>query len=336
MINSRGFAVLALAAAASTMVIAAPAQAQARAGDQARYAWVKGCAKRDYTVPCGPWTLTLSSGKDLVLKDAVVHPKTAGGKVDKEASAPIAISGNGAHVAYFRKSDGRLVTRDLAKGTVKPLPGDAARLPKGIGMADIDLALSNDGGKLFVDYFDADSTRKSVVANLRNGALTRIPGAEVLQGFSPSGEYVLTSRTTEDNTTEFAVYDASGSEVESRVVPQVVSNNAPIALNDDAKTVAVLITGPNETDRARLRTYDLTEDTVSDAVKLSYAPKREYPARLSWVSGDGLTLWTFRTDAEGNPIAAVRRNVNPDTGAAVKQDSFSLRKNAWTWWLPGD
>ncbi|MEV0583096.1 hypothetical protein [Nonomuraea sp. NPDC050310] len=335
MINSRGYAALALAAAASSIMIAAPAEART-AASPARYAWLDGCPKKDYTVPCGDWTLTLRNGKHVALKDAVVHPRGADGKTDKEASAPIAISGDGSSVGYFRESDNKLVVRDLAGGSVRTLPGATAKLPKGLGMNDLDLAFSNSGDKLFIDYFDAASKLKSVVVDLTSSKVTRINGTEVMQGFSPDGAYVLTSRITADNTTEFAVYDADGQEVESRVVPQVVSNNAPVALNDDGKTVAVVITGPETTSRARLRTYDLSTDTVSDAVKLSYPPEAEYPNRITWESGDGLTLWTSRTDAEGTPVAAVQRRVNPDTGAAVRQDSFKFKRGLWTWWLPGD
>ncbi|MFI6481558.1 hypothetical protein ACIBH1_26750 [Nonomuraea sp. NPDC050663] len=334
MIKSRGFAALALAAAASSMLIAGPAQATAT--NEARYAWLKGCEVKNSFFPCGSWNLTLRNGKNLVLKDAVVFPTTADGKVDKQASAPIAISGNGARAAYFRKSDGKLVVRDLAAGTVTPLPGSAAKLPRGLGMIDIDLAFSANGTKLFIDYFDEAGTAKSVVVDLGSGALTRINGAEMMQSFSPDGSFVLTSRITSDNTTEFAVYDSAGNEVQSQVVPQVVSNNAPIALNDDGTTVAVVITGPETTSKARLRTYDLASDTVSEAVKLSYPPEQEAPTRITWESGDGLTLWTFRSDAEGNPVSAVKRRVNPDTGAAKKADSFKIKQGLWTWWLPGD
>ncbi|MFI6321226.1 hypothetical protein ACIBG8_27065 [Nonomuraea sp. NPDC050556] len=326
---------LAAVAAASTMMLM-PAPATAQAAKDVRYAWVGSCPKKDYTVPCGSWTLALRGGGSLALKDAVVHPTTSAGTTDKEASAPIAISGDGRLVSYFRKNDGKLVVRDVAKGTVKALPGKTATLPRGLGMGDLDTAFSNDGSRFFIDYFDPDAKLKSVIVNLRTGTVTRIPGAEIVQGFSPNGEYVLTARTTNDNTTEFAVYDGSGDEVQSRVVPQIVSNNAPIALSDDGTTVGIVITGPQVTSKARLRTYDLSTDAVSEAVTLSYPPSKEFPSRLVWDSSDGLTLWTYRATPDGSPNAAVKRHINPDTGTATKLDSFAIKSGIWTWWLPGD
>lgn len=323
---------LAAVAAASTMTMLIPAQATAQGTKEIRYAWLSGCPKKDYTVPCGSWTLSLRDGSNITLKDAIVHPTDATGTVDKESSTPIAISGNGRFISYFRKSDKRLVVRDVTKGSVKALP----KLPRGLGMGDIDTAFANDGSKIFIDYFDADSTRKSVVVDLRTQTIIRIPGAELAQGFSPDGTYLLTTRTTPDNTTEFAVYDESGTEVQSRVVPQIVSNNAPIALAGDGQTVGLVLTGPQPTSKARLRTYDLSTDAVSDAVPLGYPSAKEFPSRLVWDSTDALTLWTYKSTPAGEPNAAVKRQVNAGTGATSRLDSFRIRSGIWTWWLPGD
>lgn len=334
MLTSRGFAALALAATASSVTIVAPAEA--RAVVSAQYGWLNSCAKKEYTVPCGYWTLTLRGGKELKLKDATVYAKNGKGKIEKEISAPIALSGDGTSVGYFRKSDSKLVVRNLADGSVRALPGSAAKLPKGLGMNELDFTFSNDGDKVFIDYFDEATKLKSVLVDLETDQLVSIKGDETLQGFSPNGDYVLTSRYTPDNTAEFVVYDGEGQEVGSRVVPQVVSNNSPIALNDDGQTVALVITGPTSGAPARMRTYDLSTDIVSGAVKLDYSTTAENPSRLTWESGDGLTLWNTRTDSDGNVVAAVRRQVDPETGSAVKQESFKVKQGLWAWWLPGD
>lgn len=334
MLHARGLTALAIAAAATATMIT---PAAAESGKEARYAWVDACTiKKDYTVPCGPWTLSLRGGGSLALKDAVVNPRLANGKVEKEASAPVSISGNGRFVGYFRKSDGRLVVRNLRTGTVKALPGKAATVPKGLGMSDLDTAFSDSGRKFAIDYFDEAAKLKSLVVDLETDTITTFRGDEAIQGFSPDGEHVLTSRTTEDNTTEFAVYDESGNELESRVVPQIVSNNAPIALAADGTTVAMVITGPKPTSKARLRTYDLSTDQVSDPVALGYPTGNEFANRLVWDGSGGLTLWTYRTDREGNPTAAIKRHVDPETGTTSKRDTFAIRAGVWTWWLPGD
>jgi len=328
---SRGLAVLAVAAAASSLMIT-PAHA---ADPSVRYAWVDSCPKKDYTVPCGPWTLAMRGAKGIVMKDAVVFPKAANGKVNKEASAPLTVSGNGRFVNYFRKSDGRLVIRDVVSGSVKALPGRAAKLPKGFGMADIDVTFSNDGAHIAIDYLDERAVQPTLMVDLGSRTTSTLPGDEYVQGFSPDGAHALTLRSTDDNTTEFRVYDGRGVKQVGRVVPQIVSNNAPIALAGDGVTVAVILTGPKPTSKARLRTYDLSTDEVADAVTLSY-PTAEGAMRIFWENSGKISLWTARSDAEGITTKLIKRTINPETGAAPVADSFRFRSGLWTWWLPGE
>ncbi|MFE3453723.1 TolB family protein [Nonomuraea sp. NPDC059194] len=328
----RGFALLAVATAASALMVT-PAQAAGK--NEVRYGWVGSCAKKDYTIPCGPWHLALGGGKDVVLKDAVVYPTAAGGKIDKESSAPISISGDGRFVGYFRASDRKLVVRDIASGSVKALPGKAAVAPKSVGMVNVDPTFSPDGRRVVVDYYDDDSKLPSLLVDLATGAVHRIPGNETVQGFSPDGSHLLTTRGTDDNTTEMAVYDESGAEVRSKVVPQVVANNAPIALADDGVTVGLVIVSPQTNGKTRLRTYDLSTDGVSDAVTLRL-PTGESPTRLVWSASGEATLWTLKSDAEGNTNQAVKRSLNTGTGATAVRDSFRIKSGIWTWWLPGD
>ncbi|MBG0827469.1 hypothetical protein HS041_06790 [Planomonospora sp. ID67723] len=330
---SRGLAALALAAAAASTVIVAPAQAYtgAASADAVRYAWIGSCPKKDYTVPCGDWTLTMRSGKTIKLTDAQVHPKNAEGKVDKESTALFAVSGDGRFVNYFK--DGKLVIRDVNSGEVRPLPGKAATLPKGLGMVDVDTVISPDGSILVVDYYDSAEKLPTLVTNLKTGKVVTLPTSNSVQSFSPDGEHLLTSRFTDDNTTEFAVFDAEGKQTSSQVVPQIVSNNSPIALADDGNTVAVVVTGGSN--KPRLRTYDLAADTVSEAVALG-TPKNETAQRLFWDPAGTLTLWTSRESGDEKTIAAVQRTVNAETGATRKLDSFRVKSATWTWWLPGE
>lgn len=151
-----------------------------------RYGWVDACPKKDYSIPCGPWTLTLGSGKTVQLKDAAVHPVLPNGKTDTESSAPIAISGNGRFVGYFRKSDRRFVVRDVGSGSVKALPGKAAMAPKGVGMLNVDPLLSPDGRRIVIDYYDDAAKLPSLLVDLRTRAIHKIPGNETVQASAPT------------------------------------------------------------------------------------------------------------------------------------------------------
>lgn len=338
-------AILAVAAAATAAAFAAPANAAANVNAAARtgatsaakvsvrYTWVKSCKKKDYTVPCGPWTLSLSSGKQLQLTDARVHPVTYSGKVDKEASTAFAVSGNGKNVAYFRKSDGKLVVRDLSANKVHMLPGKSGKLPKGIGMGDLDTFLSADGSVIVIDYFDQNSTLPSLIVNVKTGKIRKLQANATVQGFSPDGDQLLVTRYTDENTTEFVVFDENGNKGARQVVPQVVANNAPLALANDGTSVALIVTTPSG--KQRLRVYDLASDTVGDSVDVK-VPKNESAHRLFWDSSDNLTLWELRNDAQGNTLGATARSLDPSSGATSKIDSFKITPSVWAWWLPGE
>lgn len=331
-------AILAVATTATATALAAPANSEARTGaasaeGSVRYAWVKSCPKKDYTVPCGTWTLSLSGGKQFPVTDTQVHPVTSKGKVDKEAVTAFAVSGNGQTIAYFRTSDKKLVARDLSTNATHVLPGKSAKLPKGIGMGDLDTFLSADGNVIVIDYFDQDSKLPSLIVNVKTGKIQKLNGDATVQGFSPDGDKLLATRYTDENTTQFVVYDENGNKGASQIVPQIVANNAPLALADDGTTVAVIITAPSG--KQRLRVYDLASDTVGDSVNVN-VPKNESAHRLFWNSSDNLTLWELRNDAQGNTIGATARNVDPSSGAISKIDSFKIKTKLWTWLLPGE
>ncbi|MFJ2028496.1 hypothetical protein [Streptosporangium sp. NPDC087985] len=314
-------------------MIATPADAKtgAASDDSVRYAWLKSCPEKEYRIPCGKWTLTMRSGKVIKLADARVNPKQANGKVDEGAGAPFRVSGDGRSVSYI-KGD-KLVIRDVNSGKVRPLPGKAADLPRGLSQNDVETVLSPDGSIAVVDYSDDAEKLPSLVANLKTGKVTELPSKNEVMSFSPDGQHLLTGRFTDDNTTEFAVFDADGHKTSSRVVPQIVSNNTPIALADDGTTVALVVSGGSN--RPRLHIYDLSSDTVSDAVALGI-PKNESAQRLYWDAAGTMTLWTSRSDKDGDIFSAVKRTVNAGTGTTHRLDSFKVRTDSWIWWLPGE
>jgi hypothetical protein len=276
--------------------------------------------------------VSLSNGKQLPVPDAQVHPVTKG-KLDKDTVTAFAVSGNGQSIAYFRTSDRQLVVRDLSTNAVHVLPGKSAKLPKGLGMGDLDTFLSADGSVIVIDYLDQNSTLPSLIVNVKTGKIQKLNGAATVQGFSPDGSKLLATRYTDENTTQFTVYDENGNKEASQIVPQIVANNAPLALADDGTTVALIIATPSG--KQRLRVYDLASDTVGDSVDVK-VPKDESPHRLFWDSSDNLTLWELRSDAQGNTIGATARKLDPSSGGTSKIDSFKIKTTLWTWWLPGE
>ncbi|RCG31561.1 hypothetical protein DQ384_08265 [Sphaerisporangium album] len=314
--------------------IAAGTGAATAAAATVRYAWLAGCPKpkEDYEVPCGDWKLTLRSGKTVKVGEATVFPRGAGGKADKETNAPFAVSGDGTRLLYFRKSDRKLVWKNVAGGASHSLPGRAARVPKGLGMGDVDPTFSPGGDVVVLDYSDSDGKMATLIVRLTDGHIARLPGYLAVEGFSPDGRRILASRFTEENTTEYAVYDTDGAEAESRVVPQVVSNNAPVALADDGVTVGVVIA---QSGKPRLRQYDLSTDSVSPAIEIPLT-SQDSPYRISWDNSGKLTLWYLTSKKDGTVTRASASTVDPSTGALKKIDSFKVPVKTWNWWLPGD
>ncbi|MFC4529986.1 hypothetical protein [Sphaerisporangium dianthi] len=344
--RTRTLTLLSMAAMATATTLAAvPAEAftgaasaatssgAATKGKAVRYAWVASCDKGDFAVPCGPWALTLRDGKTVRVPEATVYPRKANGKVDKESSAPFAVSGDGSRVVYFRKSDRKLVWKDVPSGRSHSLPGAAAKTPKGLDMSAVAATLSPDGDIVVVDYGDAAGRLPTLVVHLASGEIARLPGSDTFQGFSPDGRHLLVSHATEDNTTELTVYDTDGEAGESREVPQVVSNNSPIALADDGVTVAVVIVPTSG--EPRLRQYDLSTDAVSPAVGLDLS-SRDTLYRLDWDTAGKLTIWRLLSDDEGSIKRATASTVDPSNGHLKKIDSFAVRGGIYTWWLPGE
>lgn len=338
-------AILALSAAATMALttLAGAAQAEARTGaasatassaSPVRYAWLKSCHKKDNYFPCGSWHLLLRNGRDSVLKGVQVNPRTAKGKIDKQSSTPLTVSGDGRHVSYFRKKDGLLVVRDVTTNKVRVLPRSVSKPPKGIGTGDLAMTLSRDGGLLTIDYYDEDDKAPSLLVNVRTGKARKIPAGAAILGFSPDGKHLLVSRGTAENTSRFSVYDQDGRQTNTQVVPQVVANNSPTALADDGSSVAVLIT--TTSGRQRLRVYDLANDTVGEAVDVR-VPKNESARRLEWTPDGGLKLWeTLDSAKTGETTGVVVHGLDAGTGATTKLDSFRVKSSLWTWWLPGE
>ncbi|MBB4913406.1 hypothetical protein [Streptosporangium saharense] len=325
----RGLALFVLAATTVATIAPANAAAGTASDDSVRYAWVKGCTKKDLIVPCGAVTLTLRSGRTITLADARVTPRRANGKIDKKDTAPLTVSGDGRYVSYFRGD--RLVIRDVNQGTARPLPGGADVLPPGVGQDDVDVTLSAGGSLAVIAY---ESKLPPLIVNLRNGRTTRLAAKTSVLTLSPDGRSLLTRRDTEGNTAEFTVLDANGGRGTSRSVPLAVFDTAQVALADNATTVALL--DKMIPAKPRLRTYDMATDTLSKAVLFS-VPKGEEPQRLYWDTDSTLTLWTGRGNKrDGAFVSFVKRTVDPGTATTRKLDSFTVKSSLSTWHLPGE
>ncbi|WP_182881482.1 hypothetical protein [Microbispora sp. H10949] len=321
----------ALAIPAAAPATAAAAQARASHGTihhTIRYASVDSCPGKDGTAtPCHTWRLDLLDGRRVALKDAMLWPLTAKGRPDRTNSAPLTVSGDGESVAYFRKSDHRLVVREFhggVQGGVRVMPRNP--LPRGVGMNAAWLKLSQDGDRLALGYTTGDGhTRVRLFDVARASATGTTPETDGFAGFSGDGSAVLLQRAGDENTIGLAVHDDTGAELAAAVPPQIVANNGPWGLSADDRTVAY-VTGLGE--KARLRFYDVATDQATGSVRFSL-PKDAALDMIDWTGGHEVTLHLVRSRGSRDVVTVLK--VDTETGRTRVRDSYKVRSGAFAY-----
>ncbi|WP_250563070.1 hypothetical protein [Sphaerisporangium fuscum] len=286
--------------------------------DSVRYASLKSCKdKHGDNVACGPWQLYLHSGKKKTLRDARVFPHDAKGKVMKDLPSPTAVSGDGEYIAYLRQRDDRLVVRELT-GKVHVMPATA--IPRHTSTADLSFNLSLKGAVLAVASGDQGWLRLFDVASGKQLGTVRKHGSFV--GFSGDEDEVLTTRDTNENTTELVTYDLEGHQVKRQEPPQVVAQQNPLALNADGSSVALYSSGSHT-----LKVYDLDSQTIVSSVKVRF-PGDDAPEMIDWTGDHEVTV--HAPTGNGSTVHMRIFQIDPRTGAKKLRDSYRI-KNAFSY-----
>jgi hypothetical protein len=316
--------------ALSTLTIfttAAPATAQTT-HHSIRYASVDACRIKDGTeVPCHTWRLDLLDGRRVALKDAMLWPIDAKGKVDKSTSAPLTVSGDGESVAYFRKSDHRLVVREFHGGVLKGVRVmPKTPLPRGVGMDSVWLDMSQDGGRLALLYTDEHGATHGRLFDVARAAATgTIPKSDGFSGFSADGSAVLLPRDAGANTTGLSVHDLTGAELTGAVPPQIVANNGPWALAADGRTVA-FVTGSGK--KAALRFYDVRTDQTGGSVPIAL-PKDVSPDTVDWTGEHEVTVHVSDYERARDVVTVL--TIDTRTGTTRVRDRYKVRPGVYTY-----
>ncbi|WP_204040996.1 WD40 repeat domain-containing protein [Acrocarpospora phusangensis] len=245
-------------------------------GDSVRYASAKACVKKDGSiVPCGTWRLVTHHGKVILLRDAQLRALDQKGKPMTEATAPVAVSGDGQKIAYFRK-DGRLAVRTL-HGEVRLLPKDT--LPARTAQHDVTLQLSDDGAVLAVAVSPGTTQLFATASATRLG---RLAEDRYLLGFSGDGDQVLTGATGTDGS--LGVHDLSGRVLRQVTLPDSVAYGGPYALHADGTTIASLVSS------RKIAVYDLLSGKVTGNRRIKLLPRHGTVHKLDWTGAKQLTL----------------------------------------------
>lgn len=288
-----------------------------------RYASVDSCSGKDgAATPCHTWRLDLLDGTRVALKDAMLWPFGVKGKPVKEMQAPLSVSGDGESVAYFRKSDHRLVVREF-HGRVHVMPEKA--LPRGVGMDGAWLRLSQDGARLVLGYTVKDGGSRARIFDVAGARETgTLPAFGTFAGFGGDGSAVLVEQDTDENTSGLAVYDTQGGELARVVPPQVVAVNAPWALSSDSRTVAFVIGSGT---KARLRFYDVTADRTGGSVRFTL-PSDAAVEMIDWTGEHEVTLHLVRS---GSVDRVTILRVDTETGRTRVRDSYKVRAGTFSY-----
>ncbi|WP_062350975.1 hypothetical protein [Herbidospora yilanensis] len=305
--------VLVTTVATAAAMMAVPATAQAaphHGGDSIRYASAKACKVKKATVLCGNWRLVTHHGKILQLRDAQLEALDGKRRPVGFAAAPVAISGNGQKIAYFRK-DGRIAVRTLGGG-VTLLPADT--LPKNVVQYNVWFRLSDDGASLAV------TDRRTMIFDTKKGRrLGLLPAKREFMGFSGDGKEVLTSGPDE----VFRVYDRSARLLRQGRPADDVNGWGPNALHADARTVATLVSG----DKIVVSDVETAQVEGDNPIKL---PKGGTVEMLDWTGPDQVTLHV----SQNLPKVPNRMTVlqhDTKTGVTTVRDRYDILKDTFTY-----
>ncbi|MFI6734711.1 hypothetical protein ACIBI9_17425 [Nonomuraea sp. NPDC050451] len=225
-----------------------------------------------------------------------------------EGHRPVAVSADGARMAYFRAGDRALVTYPSGKrvGSVKQPRNE-------VGADETTLMLSPDGRRLA--YYGNDGTNRGrvfdAVTGKRIGSLPA-PFDWNPAGFSGDGGEMLLVRSA--STTDLAVTDLRGRVLRRDTPPQIVGFNLPewhgdgkvAALAADGRRIAVYVPGQ----APGLVVYDLASRRVSEKIAV------QKPAAATWTGEREVTI---RVDGGGR-TRQVRIDV--DSGASQVADDY--------------
>ncbi|MEU8381977.1 hypothetical protein [Streptosporangium sp. NPDC048865] len=260
-----------------------PAEA-ASASPPVRYAGLDGCV-------CAPWKLWVRGGGVIALPGARVF--SANGQ-----RAPLALSPNGRHVAYFRLRDGALVVREVATGEMRAVPG--VTWSNAIRAARVELSPGGWYAVLSIGW-------KHWILDTRSGESIPVPLGLRPWSFSPDARFVLMV----DDTFQAGIYSMS---------PFAERGHVPVggALGPDGETVAYFT--PRD---AGVRLWNVPTGGIPrlDAVAV---PAGRTPTRMRW-NGEGrldLQTVTPRRIRKGGGTRYIWYRIDQESGRTERLGGF--------------
>ncbi|MER5645364.1 hypothetical protein [Streptosporangium sp. NPDC002524] len=270
-------------AVAAVMGAGVPAQAGG-ARPPVRYAGLDGCV-------CAPWKLWIRGGGVVALPGARVF------SVGRQR-APLALSPNGRHVAYFQRRDGALVVLKVATGEVRAVPG--VRWSNAMRAARVELS---PGGRYAVLGVGGEHR----ILDTYSGEGIPVPLGLRPWSFSPDARFVLVV----DDAFQAGIYSVS---------PFTERGHVPVggALGPDGEIVAHFTARD-----AGIRLWDVPTGGIPRRDPIA-VPADRTPTRMRWNGAGHLDLQTVvpRRIRKGGGTRYTWYRVDQEWGVTERMGGF--------------
>ncbi|WP_031166827.1 hypothetical protein [Streptosporangium roseum] len=237
----------------------------------------------------------------------------------EQSVAPIEVSGNGRHIAYFRKSDNRLVVREVG-GKVHAMAVDA--LPAGFGMLDMTLMLSQDGTRLAVVYDEERKESTRVYDTTSGNLLWTAPWDVEFLGFSGDGGELMAQRKDDYLITDLYVFGPRGGLLHRKPLGEDY-DVGPYALAADGTTAAVVT---HQRDHVTIVVYDLTSGRITTRVPVRVKGLHT----VAWTGSAQITVHDHHTKGKAPTrvrvlqVDTVTKKVTTREAYTILSDSISF------------
>ncbi|WP_214319917.1 hypothetical protein [Nonomuraea sediminis] len=256
---------------------------------------------------CMKWRLIGQDGVQWEVNQALASypPKGAQGYI----TAPLTLSDDGDHIAYYRAADRQLVVRDLEAGTVTPVRTDRVP-PSKADVGDMGLTLSADGSQLVIVYtsmgLGSDKPNRALYVDLATGRTTRLPERCCVRIVTRDR---VVMEVEHKNWTDLVTVGLDGRSIAKVSIPPGPQGSSTDsgALSSDGRLLARLADTSKTSPMNQLAVLDLETRTWTSSVRLALPTMRPVDVKKGTGTMPTIRGWlnptTVRVDVYPLPLA---------------------------------
>lgn len=317
-----------------------------------RYAYMDWCQRKwqpgrntsSFDEECAQWRVVAEDGQTYRLPQALGVYAEQGSDNNMNTAAPLAISLDGRHIAYYNEADRRFAVRDLSSGAIWPVPLTVTR--ESLVATPRTVRLSADGR--YVAVSGAPET-PGVLFDIAGGGTVPIRAGWWPKNIAPGGETLIT------NEREIQVLSLTGMSDPVRVRKDLRTRMGDLAAdgrtivtfeggNDDSAVLDGTSGIPTREEGAdTVTTFDAMTGRVLSSERFRSAPKQFMPQRGSWLNADEVVVReplgfqspiTKRSEGP-HELGEITYAINVRTGQVREVARYSVRGYAADLAIPG-